>query len=160
MGKWETTLVRVEETATASLLAMMSGATFLNVIARYVFNSPVEWAEEFSRYSFIWLVFMAAVVATTQKKHIIIDILVPFLSARLQAVCRLVADLAILVLMAVLIVYGWVMVRAATQPMATLGFPQYWVYLAVPVCAALILLHVALDLCSGLRAARGGGSQP
>lgn len=146
MWKWEPALVRAEEITTASLLALMSGATFLNVVARYLFNSPVQWAEEFSRYSFIWLVFMAAVVATTHKKHITIDIVVAFLPPRMQAGFRIIADLATLVLMGILVVYGWVMVRAATQPMATLGLPQYLVYLAVPVCAALIGCHLLVEL--------------
>ena len=48
-------LARIEEVLAASILAAMSAATFLNVVARYVFNSPFDWAEEFSRYAFIWL---------------------------------------------------------------------------------------------------------
>jgi TRAP-type transport system small permease protein len=157
MRKWEPVIVRAEEITTASLLALMSGATFLNVVARYLFNSPVEWAEEFSRYSFIWLVFMAAVVATTHKKHIIIDIVVAYLPPRVQAGCRVMADLATLALMGILVVYGWVMVRAATQPMATLGLPQYLVYLAVPVCAALIGWHLLVALGSTCRLLRERG---
>ena len=158
--KWESALIRAEEIVTATLLALMSGATFLNVMARYLFNSPIDWAEEFSRYSFIWLVFMAAVVATTHKKHIVIDILIAFVPPRVEAVCRIIADLAILSLMVILVVYGWVMVRAATQPMATLGLPQYLVYLAVPVSAALIGCHLVLELWKtwgGLGPERGRG---
>jgi TRAP-type C4-dicarboxylate transport system permease small subunit len=148
----------MEEILTATLLALMSGATFFNVVARYLFNSPAQWAEEFSRYSFIWLVFMAAVVATTKKKHIVIDIVITLLPRRAQAVCRVIADLAIFVLMVILVVYGWVMVRAATQPMATLGLPQYLVYLAVPVCATLIGCHILIDAGTafGLLQERGG----
>jgi TRAP-type transport system small permease protein len=158
MRKWERGLIRAEEITTASLLALMSGATFLNVVARYLFNSPVQWAEEFSRYSFIWLVFMAAVVATTHKKHIVIDIVVVYLPPRVQAGCRIIADLAILVLMGVRVVSGWVMVRAATQPMATLGLPQYLVYLAVPVCAALMGCHLLIELTATCRSLREPGA--
>ena len=64
-----------EEIVAATFMVLMSLATILNVIFRYVFNQPFEWAEEFSRYAFIWLVFMGAAVTTKQRKHIIIDTL-------------------------------------------------------------------------------------
>lgn len=151
--RWSVQLVlaRLEEVAALSLLALMSGATFANVIGRYVFNSPIQWAEEFARYSFIWLVFMAAVVATTRKKHITIDLLVNYLPRSGRSACRALADLTTLVLMAILICYGWVMVRAATQPTATLGVPQYWVYMAVPVSAVLIFYHTLIDFLTSVQ---------
>ena len=52
---------RGEEIASGALLVLMSLATFGNVVARYFFNNPIEWAEEFSRYAFIWIVFLGAV---------------------------------------------------------------------------------------------------
>ena len=152
-------LARIEEVAALSLLALMSGATFANVIGRYVFNSPIEWAEEFSRYSFIWLVFMAAVVATTRKKHITINLLVNYLPQNGQSFCRALVDLTTLSLMAILIYYGWVMVRAATQPTASLGIPQYWVYMAVPVSGVLIFCHTLIDLLTRVLGVREGGNR-
>ena len=56
-----------------TFLVLMSLATFVNVVFRYVFNSPFQWAEEFSRYAFIWVVFIGAAVSTKHKTHIIID---------------------------------------------------------------------------------------
>jgi TRAP-type transport system small permease protein len=150
MGTCEQILVKMEERALAGLLVLMSGATFANIVGRYFFNSPIQWAEEFARYAFIWLVFVAAVVATVRKKHILIDIVVLYLPGKGQTACRALVDLVTLVLMAVMVYYGWVMVKAATQPTATLGIPQYWVYLAVPVSGLLIFYHTLMNLWSGL----------
>ena len=49
-----------EELVAGLFMVLMSFSTFANVVARYVFNSPIQWAEEFSRYAFIWVVFMGA----------------------------------------------------------------------------------------------------
>jgi TRAP-type C4-dicarboxylate transport system permease small subunit len=152
-------LARIEEVVAASLLALMSGATFANVVARYVFNSPIQWAEEFSRYSFIWLVFMAAVVATTRRRNITIDVLVTYLPRGGRHICRVLVDLMTLILMGALVYYGWVMVRAATQPTATLGIPQYWVYMAVPVSAVLIFCHTLMDFLADVQGAWDGGNR-
>jgi TRAP-type C4-dicarboxylate transport system permease small subunit len=159
MRKCERILVKLEEGAVASLLVLMSGATFANIVGRYCFNSPIQWAEEFSRYAFIWLVFVAAVVATVHKKHILINIAVIYLPQKGQTACRALVELVTLVLMAIMVYYGWVMVKAATQPTATLGIPQYWVYMAVPVSGLLIFYHTLMDLTSDLLGSGNSGSR-
>jgi C4-dicarboxylate transporter DctQ subunit len=152
-------LARIEEVLAASILAAMSVATFVNVIARYVFNSPFDWAEEFSRYAFVWLAFMAAVVATTHKKHIVIDILVISMPKTAQAICRVLVDLVTLALMAAMAYYGWMMAREATAMTATLGVPRSWVYMSAPVAAVLISFHTLLDFASSPSGAGDGGKQ-
>lgn len=55
-----------EELLSGLLLILMSLTTISNVLARYLFNYPLAWAEEFSRYTFIWVVFLGAVVCSKQ----------------------------------------------------------------------------------------------
>jgi TRAP-type C4-dicarboxylate transport system permease small subunit len=159
MRRLQQTLAKIEEAMAVLLLVSMCVATFVNVAGRYLFNSPLQWAEEFSRYAFIWLVFVVAIVATTRKKHIVIDFLVSYLPKRAKGGCRVITDLVSLGLMAILVYYGWVMVRAATQPTATLGIPQSWVYMAVPACALLMFCHILIDLAAGWPSVDGGGSR-
>jgi len=59
-----------EEIVAGVFMVLMSVTTFANVLARYFFNSPIQWAEELARYSFIWVVFAGAVVCTKRKRHI------------------------------------------------------------------------------------------
>jgi TRAP-type transport system small permease protein len=152
-------LARVEEILAASILVTMSAATFLNVIARYVFNSPFDWAEEFSRYAFIWLVFMGAVVATTHRRHIVIDLVITSLPRSAQTVCRVLADLVTLALMAAMAFYGWMAAQTATSSTATLGVPRSWVYMSAPVAGVLIFCHTLVDLATGAPGGRDGGSR-
>lgn len=149
-----------EELVAGSFLVLMSLATFTNVIFRYFFNSPFEWAEEFSRYAFIWLVFMGAAVTTKHKKHIIIDTVIFALPDGLRRICFVLADLSTMVLMLVMVYFGWVLMSFATQPTATLKIPQYMVYLCVPVSAALIILHSLGDVRRNLLALIRGGERP
>jgi TRAP-type C4-dicarboxylate transport system permease small subunit len=148
-----------EEIVAGLFMVLMSLCTFANVVARYVFNSPIQWAEEFSRYAFIWVVFMGAAVCTKRNRHIAIDSLVQVLPARVQSIFRLVVDLCILGLMVVIVYYGGILTSAATQTTATLKIPQYVVYLVVPASAALIFLHTLGDLQRHLRSLLKGGGR-
>lgn len=149
-----------EELVAGTFLVLMTLATFTNVIFRYFFNSPFEWAEEFSRYAFIWLVFIGAAVTTKHKKHIIIDTLIIALPDTVKRIGFLLADVATMVLMLVMVYFGWVLMSFATQPTATLKIPQYLVYLCVPLSAALIIVHSVGDIGRNARALFRGGERP
>ena len=160
MRRCERLLVKLEEIVVGSLLAAMSGATFMNVVARYVLNSPIDWAEEFSRYAFIWLAFMAAAVASARKRQITIDLLISHLPSRGQFICRVVVDLATLALMAAMAYYGWLIAQNASSRTATLGIPRSWIYISAPVAAVLIFCHTLVDFATGVLKLGGGDTQP
>ncbi len=141
-------------------MVLMSLATFMNVVARYGFNSPIQWAEEFSRYAFIWVVFMGAAVCTKRKRHIAIDSLMLALPKRAQPIFRLLVDLIVLGLMAVIMYYGWILTRSATQITATLKISQYVVYIVVPVSAGFIFLHSLGDFRNHLLCVLKGRDLP
>lgn len=141
-----------EEIAAGTFLVLMSLATFGNVILRYAFNSPIQWAEEFSRYAFIWVVFLGAAACSKRKSHIAIDALTLFAPPRFREFLALVVHGVVLVLTAAVAYFGWVLCRLATQATSTLNIPQYVVYLVVPFSAALIFLHTAIDVYRDLKA--------
>jgi TRAP-type C4-dicarboxylate transport system permease small subunit len=145
-----------EEMLSGTFMVLMSLTTFANVVARYLFNNPIQWAEEFSRYSFIWVIFLGAVVCTKHKRHIGIDSLVKVLPSHLQPWINLAADLLTLGLMTILCWYGWILTRGATQITATLKLPQYVIYMVVPASGALGFLYSLSDFRRHLREALGG----
>jgi TRAP-type C4-dicarboxylate transport system permease small subunit len=149
-----------EEIVAGIFMVLMSLATFANVVARYIFNNPIQWAEEFSRYAFIWVVFMGAAVCTKRKRHIAIESLVLALPRRMHCFFHVMVDLFALGLMAVIVYYGLILTASATQTTATLKVPQYIVYIVVPVSAALIFLHSLRDFQRHLRSALRGGELP
>jgi TRAP-type C4-dicarboxylate transport system permease small subunit len=153
------TLRYCEEIVAGTFMVLICVATFANVLARYVFNSPFPWAEEIGRYGFIWLTFIGAVLCTKHKKHICIDIVVVFLPRRAQLIFKLLADAAVVVLMIIMVYYGSILAASATHPTATLSMPTYFVYAVVPLSASLILLHSAKDFWRDLQSAFGGGTE-
>jgi len=64
----------------AAVLAVMVALVFGNVVMRYGFNSGFTLSEELSRWLFVWLTFLGAVVALHENAHLGTDMLVGRLS--------------------------------------------------------------------------------
>ena len=67
---------RVLNLFTAASLAVMVVLVFGNVIMRYGFNSGITVSEELSRWLFVWLTFLGAIVAMKEGAHLGSDTLV------------------------------------------------------------------------------------
>lgn len=71
----------------AALLALMVVLVFGNVFMRYAFNSGFSISEELSRWLFVWLTFLGAVVAVRSNQHLGTDMLVGKLGPLGKKVC-------------------------------------------------------------------------
>ena len=152
-------LGKIEEIVAGIFMVLMSVCTVANVIARYVFNSPIAWAEEFARYAFVWVVFLGAVACTKQKRHIIIDALVAALPRRIRGGVLAFADLLVIGLMITLIYYGWIFTTMSTEPTSMMEIPQYLIYVAVPLSAVLVLFYTVGDIRRNIAQAVRGGDE-
>jgi TRAP-type C4-dicarboxylate transport system permease small subunit len=137
-------LDHLEELVGGAAFAAMTAVVFANVCARYVLNDPIPGADELATLGFTWAVFLGASAGVRQRLHLGIELV-----ARLVRPPRARAALALLVAalmggFAVLVgVYGVkLMATAQFKRTPVLQWPYTWVYLAVPVGAALMLLRL------------------
>ena len=87
---------RVLDLASALALAVMVAMVFGNVVLRYAFNSGIAVSEELSRWLFVWMTFMGAVVALKEHGHLGSDMLVSRLSRTGKRVCMAASQLLML----------------------------------------------------------------
>src|SRR2546422_285900 len=92
---------RLVELLIAGFLAVMVVMVFGNVVLRYGFNSGIIVSEEVSRWLFLWVTFLGAIVALKEHAHLGSDFLVSRLrseehtselQSRLHLVCRLLLE--------------------------------------------------------------------
>ena len=69
------------------MLALMVVLVFGNVVMRYAFNSGITVSEELSRWLFVWLTFLGAVVAVRERGHLGSDMLTSRLGHTGKRVC-------------------------------------------------------------------------
>nr|WP_321526659.1 TRAP transporter small permease [uncultured Cohaesibacter sp.] len=136
-----------------ALFTFFVSITFLQVLLRYLFSNSLGWIDEISRYSFIWMVFLAAAVCSRRGTHMAITLLEEMLDARGQRVLLILADLGMIIFAAVIGIGGWQLMQlnwTSTSP-AT-GLPIAWVQLALPLFGTFTVIFSIEHLIAELRA--------
>lgn len=82
--------------AIVACLALMVVLVFGNVVLRYAFNSGITMSEELSRWLFVWLTFLGAVIAMNDGSHLGSDMLVSRLGVTGKKVCLMLGHLLML----------------------------------------------------------------
>jgi C4-dicarboxylate transporter DctQ subunit len=100
-------LERLEEWLIAFLLAAMTVVTFVQVIARYVFNYSFTWALELTTMLFAWLIFLGIPYGVRVGSHIGVDALVKALGPRTARAVGAIAAVLCVVYSAILLVGSW-----------------------------------------------------
>jgi TRAP-type C4-dicarboxylate transport system permease small subunit len=91
----------------ALCLAVMVVLVFGNVVLRYVFNSGLTVSEELSRWLFVWMTFLGAVVAMRNHAHLGTDTLVSRLPVAGKKACFAIAHLLMLYICWLMLKGGW-----------------------------------------------------
>jgi TRAP-type C4-dicarboxylate transport system permease small subunit len=89
-------LCRTVEVLIAVFLAVMVVMVFGNVVLRYAFNSGIIVSEEVSRWLFLWMTFLGAVVALKEHGHLGTDFLVSRLPVIGKKICLVLGHLLML----------------------------------------------------------------
>ena len=98
MKKIITHFTRLLDWVIAGFLAIMVILVFGNVVLRYGFNSGITVSEEVSRWLFIWLTFLGAVVAIKERAHLGTDMFVSRLPVWGKKICLVLGHLLMLYL--------------------------------------------------------------
>lgn len=126
---------------------------FGNVVLRYGFNSGIDVSDEMSRYSFIWLTYIGAMVAMREKGHLGVDTLVKHLSVGGKKLCLFLSE-ALMLGCNVLFFWGtWQMHALQVSNVSpVVGLSMIWVYgigYVVGSIMAIMNLHVLYRLLTG-----------
>ena len=137
---------RLVATLCVGIIYVMLALLVTQVLMRYFLGKPPSWTEEAAIILFTWLVLLYATVGLREGFHVAIET-IPAHRPRLRLWSdRLVAALALF--------FGWItltaglayVIRTGGQRTAALQLPIEVLYLAVPVCGALFMLHAAARL--------------
>ncbi len=90
VGVWRS-VFRLLEVLLVTGLTAMSALVLLNVILRYGFNTNIPSVVEISRFIFVWITFIGAVVALKDGDHLKVDALVDRLPMPVRVACFLLA---------------------------------------------------------------------
>jgi TRAP-type C4-dicarboxylate transport system permease small subunit len=145
VGRAERVLVAVNGAVIVGLMGAMAVLVIANVVARYVFNHSFIWAEELSRYMMVWVGFLGSGLVLRVGAHIAVDVFQDLLPRRAaQALRAGVVVVLAAALLAMLWLGGRYVEFAWGQETPVLNWNFGLVYLAIPIGALLMLVHLAL----------------
>ncbi len=151
-GRWGTRVYDGLGLLGGLLLAGMTLAVFLQVLLRYVFTFAVDGLDEVPRYLFVWVVMIGAAAAMHRGEHTALVYFRDKLPPRGQTLVRILTESAGMLLFLSFIKTSFVLVpNSQLQTSAGLGLPLGYVYAAMPVGAALILVPMGWRLAGALR---------
>jgi TRAP-type C4-dicarboxylate transport system permease small subunit len=111
------------------LLAAMAIMVFGNVVLRYGFNSGILVSEELSRYFFVWLTFIGAVVTFRENAHLGVESLVQRFGRGGRLICMVMSDIIILGCMVAFFWGTWKQYAInASMTAAVIGISMIWIY--------------------------------
>ncbi|MDJ0972127.1 MAG: TRAP transporter small permease [Kiloniellales bacterium] len=97
----------IEETLIAVILGLMTLVTFVNVIARYAFNTNILWALETTVFLFAWLVLIGASYCVKTRAHLGVDVILNMVGAGTRRVLALIAVAACLLFSVLVLMGAW-----------------------------------------------------
>jgi TRAP-type C4-dicarboxylate transport system permease small subunit len=127
------------EAAIGIMLALMVVLVFGNVVLRYGFNSGITISEEVSRYLFIWLTFIGAIIAVHERAHLGVDTLPRLLPRKGRLACVIASELLMLFATALLFYGSWkqTVVNLSTKSPVS-GTPLSLIYVAGLVASLMM----------------------
>ena len=145
MRRLERLFIALNGAAVIAMLSSMALIVGANVTLRYTTNHSLPWADEAARYLMIWMTFVGAGLALRQGGHVAITNLHDFMSTRSQRVLRAAIVVVLLLFFAFMVYVGLqYMDRARFQKTPALRLSFLYVYAAMPVGFALLIVHLLL----------------
>jgi TRAP-type transport system small permease protein len=143
--RFEEILVAANRAVVFVMMSAMAALVFTNVIARYLFNFSIIWAEEISQYLMIWIAYLGAGLALREGRHVALEILHDRLPPAITRRLRMALGGLVLAFLGALTVLGFqfsMFVWEQETPVLniSLGIPT----LGIPIGCLLFVVHLLL----------------
>ncbi len=142
-------LKRIDELFLATLLGIMCVVLILQVVCRYVFNTPLVWSEEVARYLFIWMTMLGLSYNVRKDNNISMQLLVQHFPESVNKIISIIINILAIVLFLCLLPSS-IEYLASQMGMRSAALPVSMAVLAfsVPLGFALAVVQHVVRLVS------------
>lgn len=145
-----TGLLFIERSLVIALVVIMVLLAFVQVVLRNYFSMGILWADPLLRHMVLWVGFLGASLATQRERHISIDLITRFVSARAANLIRILTNLFACIVSYILARAGWTFLKAEMESesilltIGTMEFPSWWFQVIIPAGFGLMCLRFFL----------------
>ncbi len=143
--KINASIVKAESMTLTTLLMVMIGFAFTQVILRNFFNTGIAWADALVRHLVLWVGFIGASVATQEEGHLAMDLVSRFLPEKIKKSSAFFVQGAASLICALLTLASYKFVMGEKEGGAILipGIPSYWAVSIIPIGFYLMSVRFA-----------------
>ena len=142
---------RLADATAAVAIVVLVAAVMLQVVARYVFQSPPPWTEELARYAMIWAGLIGATMSFKRRFDPALFGAVPR-TPWIAAVAGVIQSITVLAYLLPILWFSFFgpnmnfkrgfLLRHSRITSETLDVSTLWVAIAVPIMIFFILIHL------------------
>jgi TRAP-type transport system small permease protein len=153
MNTWVDRFFKLLELGVVLCLLAMVLMVFGNVVMRYAFNSGILISEELSRYAFIWLTYLGAMVAMRDGGHLGVDTMIKHLPLAGKKSCVFLSE-SLMLFVNCMFLWGTYKMHdlQVTNISPVVGISMIWIY-GIGYVAATVMgifnLHKLYRLFTG-----------
>lgn len=129
---------QLEQTLIVFFFAVLILTVFIQIISRVIFNAPLMYTEELSRYLFIWIVFLGMSYITKIRSNVCIEIFTNKLKEKGKRIFDIIVNIVSIAVF--IFIFFWSVEFVKFQwinPAPAMRFSQGIVYLICPVAMVL-----------------------
>lgn len=134
-----------EEVIMTILLIGIACVMFLQVIARYIFKSPLSWSDELARYMLVWSGFFSVSFCVKKRISIKIDQFQNSLSEKIIPFIKMIRHTLVFIYCIIMIPFALTYLQQAIASGATsaaMKIPMYFIQVSPLVCFVLLAIRV------------------
>lgn len=126
---------------------LMTSATLIEVVMRYVFNSTLlVGISELINWGFVWLVLIGCAALAKTQGHMSINLFLNKFPAKLGKIVVIVTNIILVLYFAKVIGAGLdFAIQQWTIKTTAANIPKTWLFLSIPVGMTLMLIHISIQ---------------
>ena len=145
-------IVNISKAIAAFGIAAGVALAFVNVVARYAFESSISWAGELTIYLFLWSTFFGAAYCFKKDAHIAVDVFLVKAPPKIQKLLTLITLIISAIYVGAIAYFGYqyVLLYIDLGEMSVdLNIPLWIPYVVIPISFAfstVILIYKIVEL--------------
>ncbi len=146
LKKMNEALCKMETVFNSLVLMIVLAVISAQIVMRYVFNRPLIWSEELSRYLYVWIAWIGCAYCVGTKSHISVPIFSERLPVGVRKVLTGIGNIIVIGFLLYLIPYSFSYALGQRAFAAsTLPLKRIWLYLPLPIGIWLSVIQLIID---------------
>lgn len=138
-------MAKIEDVVTAAAFAIVFVVIAVGIILRFIFNNPIIWSEEFSRYTYVWIVWLGCASCASRNGHTRITVLCERFPLKVQRFLTVFCNFVMIAVLLYILPYG-ISFAAGQQRFKSgvMRIPMSTVFIPVAVTCVLTSIQTLL----------------